>query len=443
MKKVALLTTFFEAQSGYSLVSVAETQIQALLSRGYEPAVLVQAAEDPSNPDPDIPPEAVEKREFLKEFRVPDAPSLWRPEIVDLRPIVPALRLDSGVSENFKERAQRIHDALCIGLEDAEVCITHDIILQDWFKEHNVAMRRYAKERPDLLWLHWIHSCPTPGRNLTHPHDSRCTPPPGYIVYPNDFDKPRVCSTYGLEQQEWRVVVCRFGHSIDPLTLWPYDKLTKELATNADLFGGEVVAVYPVRLDRGKQPEKIIRLMAGVQAADYEPRLLVIDWQSSGKRFQKYIDELLELADTLGLSGKVNFTSRLDDRCSQGVPRHIVTELMDLSNVYVHPSKVETYSLVVHEAMLRGCLCVLNFDFPVMQELFGSNAIYMDFSSDRVDRTYQPDEQTFWNDEALRLLAELRQNRAATAKTTARREWNPDALWKEFEPLLHLPAVGV
>jgi glycosyltransferase involved in cell wall biosynthesis len=224
--------------------------------------------------------------------------------------------------------------------------------------------------------------------------------------------------------------------------LWPYDKLTKDLVAKTDLLSGDVVAVYPARLDRGKQPEKIIRLMAGVQRTGREPRLLIVDWQSQGDRFQTYMNELLELAEELGLEGKVRFTSRLDDRCSQGVPRHIVTELMDLSNVYVHPSRVETYSLVVHEAMLRGCLCVLNYDFPAMRELFGEAAIYMDFGSDRVDRTYLPDEQSFWNEEALRLIAELGQNRAALAKTTARRLWSPDALWRDFEPMLHLPAVG-
>lgn len=419
MKKVGLFTTFFESTSGYSLIAVAETQINALVANGYDPSVLVD-----------------------ERFVEAEAPSIWRSEMLDLRKVVPNMHLNNGVADDFKERMESIEKALSGALEDVNVCITHDIILQEWYKEHNVAMRRYAKKRPDLLWLHWIHSCPTPSRNLTYPHDSRYTPPPGYIVYPNSSDRGIVCSTYGLAGREWKVLVSRFGHAIDPLSLWRYDKLTKELAQGADLFNGEVVAIYPVRLDRGKQPEKIIRLMAGVQRAHFEPRLLVVDWQSSGKKFQTYIDELLELAESLGLKGKINFTSRLDDRCSQGVPRHIVTELMDLSNVYFHPSMVETYSLVVHEAMLRGCLCVLNHDFPPMRELYADNALYMDFGSDRTARNYHPDEQTFWNDEALRLLAEMRQNRALTAKTVARREWNPSALWKQFEPLLHLPAVA-
>jgi glycosyltransferase involved in cell wall biosynthesis len=419
MKKVGLFTTFFEATSGYSLIAVAGTQLQALIDHGYDPAVLVQ-----------------------ENFTEPEPPSLWRDDQLDLRRVVPFMHLNTGVAEDFEARVEAVLAGLREGLADVDVCITHDIILQNWYKEHNVAMRRYAKERPDLLWLHWIHSCPTPSNVTDYPESCRYTPPPGYIIYPNSSDVSLPCQTYGLRGQEWRVKVTRFGHSIDPLTLWRYDKLTKELVQKSGLLDGEVSAIYPVRLDRGKQPEKIIRIMAGVQRAGYEPRLLVVDWQSTGERFQNYINELLALADELGLAGKVSFTSRLDDRCSQGVPRHIVTELFDLTNVYLHPSRVETYSLVVHEAILRGCLTVLNYDFPPMRELFGDAAIYMDFESDRVNRTYSPDEQTFWNDEALRLIAELKTNRAAMAKVQARREWSPAALWKEFEPLMYLPAVG-
>lgn len=418
MKKVGLFTTFYEAESGYSLIGVAETQLRMLLDGGYDPVVLVQ-----------------------ENFQFPDPPSLWSKAMLDIRPVVPKMDLESGVHEQFEQRSKNVEEALKEGLKDVDVCITHDIMLQEFYKEHNWAVRRYAKERPDLLWLHWIHSCPS-GSGGKYPESGRHSSPPGYLVYPNDSDRGRVAGVYGLQGKEWRVKVNRSGHSLDPLALWPYDELTVDLVRNSDLMGGEVTAVYPVRLDRGKQPEKIIMLMAGVQKAGYEPRLLVVDWQSAGGRFQKYIDHLLEMADWMGLKGKVNFTSRLDDRCSQGAPRKVVMELMDLTNVYIHPSRVETYSLVTHEAMLRGNLCCLNYDFPATRELFGDRAIYFDFESDRNSREYSPSEEKFWEDEALRLISELKSNRALWAKTQAMREWSPQAQWREFEPLLHLQPVG-
>ena len=420
MKKVGIVTTFYEATSGFSVIGVCENQIRMLLDHGYGPVVLVR-----------------------EDFQIPDAPSVWRPEQVDLRRVIPALDLTEGVADNFLIRQRKVEAALRDNLADCDVCITHDVMLGTRYKEHNWAVREYAKERPDLLWLHWFHSCPAwTGQPVEWPESCRNTPPPGYVVYPNASDKAMVVRAYGMGGQEWRVRVCRAAHSIDPLLVWPYDRLTRDLAEASDLLGGDVVAVYPARLDVGKQPEKIIRLMAGVAQAGHEPRLLVIDWQSSGERFQTYKDELLVLARGLGLGGKVNFTSRLDDRCDQGVPRRVVQELMDLSNVYIHPSRVETYSLTVHEAMLRGCLCVLNHDLPVMRELFGEAAIYFDFGSDRVSRVYKPSEQAFWNDEALRLIAELRQNRAVMAKTDARTMLTPQAMFRDFEPLLYLQPVG-
>jgi len=415
-KRVAILTTFYEAESGYSLIAVAETQIRMLLDHGYEPVVIVQ-----------------ENFQSSKE--------LWRPETIDLRAVLPALKLTDGIAPEFEGRVGLIKTALSDALADVDICITHDIILQSFFKEHNAAMRAYAKERPEILWLHWIHSMPTPG-GASYPDSLRHTPPPGYIVYPNETDKPRVCQAYGMQGQEHRVQICRAGHAIDPLRVWPYDELTRVLADKADLLSGDIVAVYPARLDRGKQPEKIIRLMAGILSAGYTPRLLVIDWQSMGKSFQAYIDELLDLARGLGLAGSVSFASRLDDRCSQGVPRRIVQELMDLSNVYIHPSRAETYSFVVHEAMLRGNLVVLNHDLAMMREVFGNSAIYFDFGSDFVNREYKPSEQAFWNDEAVRLLAEYRMNRSLVAKTKAMREWSPRALWRDFQQLLYLEAVA-
>jgi glycosyltransferase involved in cell wall biosynthesis len=432
MKKVAFFTTFYEAKSGYSLITVAETQIRMLLNHGYDPVVLVQNQYQESEsgevgyaPFEQVPP-----------------PSVWNDKVADLRSVVPAMKLNRGIDDQFEQRTSLIYHELLRNLKDVDVCITHDIILQDWYKEHNVAMRRVAKDRPDILWLHWIHSVPSEnGSTGKYPRNCRYSPPPGYIVYPNDVDRPRVIRTYKLAGQEHRVIACRAGHSLDPLLAWPYTRLTRDLIRKTDFLGGEVTAVYPARLDRGKQPEKAIRLMAGVQKAGYETRLLICDWQSQGKQFKEYAGELTQLVEACGLGGKVFFTSRLHDECTQGVPRQVVLELMDLSNVYIHPSKVETYSLTVHEAALRGCLLVLNHDWQAMRELFGDSAIYMDFGAEGHPRNYRPSEQAFWDDEAMRLIAELRQNRAVMAKTKARTRWTPAATWRDFERLLYLKPV--
>ncbi len=427
MKKVGFFTTYYEARSGYSLIAVTETQIRMLLDHGYSPVVLVQEG----RPDDE---------QGIVPFEQLPPPSVWNDKIVDLRPVVPAMHLDEGVHKDFKARVKAIRLVLEEHLADVEIVIAHDLIAQSTNKEHNAALREYAKTRPELLWLHWIHSRPSESKTMRYPETLRHIAPPGYIIYPNYADIAQIHRAYTLKGEEWRVIANRSGHAIDPLVLWPYDRLTKDLARGADLLNGEVVAVYPARLDRGKQVEKLIYIMAGVRSAGYEPRLLVLAWQSSGKRFQIYIDELIGLAKELEVADCIYFSNRMDDRCSQGVPRQVVTELMDLSNVYIHPSNSETYSLVIHEAFLRGLVCCLNHNLTQMRELFGNQAIYFDFGVGDIE--YLPDEKTFWEDEARRLLVFLTQDRAAWGKTIARRQWSPQAQWKEFEPLLYLEPIN-
>ncbi|MHC4464451.1 MAG: hypothetical protein ACYS30_23925, partial [Planctomycetota bacterium] len=216
MKAVAILTTFYEAESGYSLIRVAETQIRMLLDHGYDPAVLVR-----------------------EDFKTPDDPTtLWRRETVDLRSILPALELTDKIPKDFENRVARILDALEEGLQDVDVCITHDVILQEYYQAHNIAMRRYAEKHPELLWLHWIHSCPIPNETMeSYPRNCRYTPPPGYIVYPNDIDRALPVQTYNLAGQEHRVKACRSAHAIDPLSVWNYNRMTRDLASKADLLG--------------------------------------------------------------------------------------------------------------------------------------------------------------------------------------------------------------
>jgi glycosyltransferase involved in cell wall biosynthesis len=416
LKRVAIFTTFYEAHSGFSLIAVAETQLRMLLDHGYDPVVLVQKGFKTTN-----------------EF--------WQPNMLDMRPVIPNMRLTSAVHDEFEERVRDIHAALRDNLADVDVCITHGVLALPMYQEHNVALRRYAQERPDLLWLHWLHSAPEHPHMDVYPQRCRSVCPPGYVVYPNESDLDLVRRAFRVEDKPERVVNCRAGHAQDPLLAWPYGDLTKKLVRGSDLLAGDVTAIYPVRMDRNKQVEVLLWLLAGVQDVGYEPRLLIVDWQSQGEKYLDYKRDLDVMVEDLGLDGKVHYSSRLDDRCNQGVPHQTVMELFDFTNVYFHPSQTETYSLVVHEAVMRGNIVYANGDFPAMRELYGDAVYYLPYGSRRHDRTYEPDQKTFWTDQAARVVSDLRINKAMWGKTRARQEWTPQALWKDFVPLLGLQPV--
>jgi len=232
------------------------------------------------------------------------------------------------------------------------------------------------------------------------------------------------------------------GHAIDPLFFRNYLDLTRRLVIKSGIAEAEFAVIYPVRMGRIKQVEKILYIMAGIYERGYSVNLLVLDWQSQGPEYLTYKAELRTLAKELGIADFFHMSSELDDACSQGVPPQVAIEILDFSNIYMHPSTVETYSKVVHEAALAGKLLVLNYDLPVMRELFGEDAgVRMDFGGD-TSRQYSPDERTFWFDQGTRLIAEFYRNRALVIQARARREWRPDDYWRDFERLLHLDPIG-
>ena len=106
-----MLTTFYEAHSGFSLIGVAETQLRMLLDHGYDPLVLVQEQFDTTNP-------------------------FWQPSILDIRRVIPAMQLTEQVHPEFEQRVQKVQHALRESLGDVGVVETH----LGWLRQNRPAL---------------------------------------------------------------------------------------------------------------------------------------------------------------------------------------------------------------------------------------------------------------------------------------------------------------
>jgi len=193
MKNVAWFLSYYEVESGFSLVTVTETQIRMALQRGLHPRVLVQEG---------VPRDKEQDGEIVtsvEPFQEVPPPSIWNRAAVDLRPVVPALHLSKGVHPEFTQRVQMYSAVMEEHLADIDVVVTHDLILQPDYKEANVAMRRYAQRHPEITWLHWIHSRPAETPSMKYPDCARFMMPPGYIIYPNSAEQGEVARTWPLE----------------------------------------------------------------------------------------------------------------------------------------------------------------------------------------------------------------------------------------------------
>src|SRR3990167_9473824 len=368
--KVAIATTFNSYDNAYSLINVVADQIRMLRFAGYSPVVLVQEG-------------------FVPEDVFKD---------VELR-FLPAVHVynEVKIDETFEADQESLYQAMKKHLEDVRVIITHDWIYQPDALKHQVAARRIAKEDPTKRWLHWIHSATTPfilstqrGGGNKFMDMIKEDWPHSFICFPNSYSVPRVATHYGLPPERVKVV----HHPTDIPSYFGFDETETRLWREKKLWLAYAIAVAPARLDRGKQIEWVIKIMAGLKMDGQQVRVIVVDFHSTGGDKVNYREELKQVAIDWGLNPmEVTFTSEFDQVWQTRVPRKTVSNLFAISNVVILPSRSETYSLVAQEAGLRGNLLVLNNDFPPFRDIYGPTALYHPFSSN-IDKMTGMDGET-------------------------------------------------
>jgi len=422
MKTICLLTDFYEADSTYSLNIVAETQIRMCRDAGYSVIGVVDEKFEPKR--------------------------AWHE--VELRHIPPPKERKNHVEfyPQLEEDVKSIHAALDVVLDGVDVIITHDMIYQCATIPLNFAARWWAKEHPAAVWLNWVHSA-TPSPVWTT-DDRRLAPlqrhmPNSKVCFPNAWDVPRVAQAFQCGVDDVAVV----PHSTNILQYLGFQDITARLVREKELLSADAIFVYPVRLDRGKQVEYVMRTAAALKyTLDRSVRVVVVDFHSTGGDKVTYRDELLALAETLGLTDiDLTFTSQFDESLHLCAPREVVRDLMLLCNVFVMPSKSETYSLIAQEAALCGAFLVLNRSLPILRSVFGNQAAFFEFSSavnalSGVDGTTDvayDDIDSYFAGVAGRVAYELNHNPVLAQRTRIRKERNPDYVFKRYvEPLFYL-----
>lgn len=411
MKRIAILTTFYTWDKAYSLTSVVENQLLALVKHGYNPVLFVHD-------------------NFVDESRIP-------PEI-EVRKVVPRFPLvDYGgnqeIEKEFSEQVKIAKKALEENLKDIDVVLTHDLIFQGWFLPYNVAMR---EAKLNCRWLHWIHSAPSPRPNdLKYPHDCRYkTMPNSKLIYMNDYDVIRLAEMYGGWPDDVRVVYnpmdVRSFYNLHPLVVETIDKYR--------LLEADVIDVYPVSSTRfdGKQVNKVIQVMGHLKKQGKSVRFICANAHANGEREKKEIEKLILYGIEQGLTrNEVIFTSLEGEEYEQGVSHEVVAGLFALSNLFIFPTLSENCPLILLEAALSKCLLVLNDDFAPLKTFFGKDALYFKFSS-LTNKTEYQNEDGYFSDVAKIIVAELNKNKPLNAFNQLRQRFNYDYIFKhQLEPL--------
>jgi glycosyltransferase involved in cell wall biosynthesis len=435
-KNVSIFTTFADISEAYSLNRVVQDQLKMLLDNGYEPSVIVA--------------ESFQPRGIYADPRV----TIKR---IPLVPVHNEVRKD----ESFDQDVDSLFRSLEEVLKEADVVLTHDVIYQNAALKHNFAARKIAEKYPQIKWLHWIHSATSPV-TLSHlrPYfqdeylNIIAKPfPNSFYVFFNHYSIPRVAKNFNISEDLVRIV----HHPSDIAEVLGLSEEVESLCREKNILSADAICVFPVRLDRGKQAEYVIKTMACLKQFDLKVRVIIADFHSTGGDKVTYRDELKAMAIDWGLnSEELIWTSEVKPEWRAEVPHKEIMGLMRLANVFIMPSVSESYSLITQEAGLNKVIAVLNFDFPPFRDIFGSNAIYRKFSSNidimngmdgGTHTSYGPNnisaeerkshEKIYHVETAGMIVAKLRSYKDLGLSIFLRKFRNTDYVFKhELEPLL-------
>lgn len=441
--RVAIFTNFFDFDQTYSLCRVTSDQVKMFLRAGIKPVVIVS--------------ESFNSKGTIFEK-------------VDLRK-VPNVPCHNEVKkdESFDKDVESIYQALKEHLKDIDVVITQDIVYKPSELKYNFAARRLAPELPGLKWLHWINSATPPiklnslmGIFTDQYLESFKVPfPNSTYVFFNDISKEVIAKNFEVSVDKVRIV----HHPSDFFEVYGItDPNLQNFIDKREIFSADAIFVYPIRLDRGKQVEYVIKTAAMIKEFGMSVRCIVVDFHSTGGDKVTYRDELKAMGLDWGLSPKeLSFTSEFCEDWKVSIPHEDVLAMMRFSNVFVMPSVSESYSLITQEAALTKNLLILNQDFPPFRDIFGPKNIFRKYSSNwdvlagydeaisqqsRTTTEYGPGnitaqervsyEKSYHKATAAKIVDKLRNDETlATNRFIRKNRWLDVVFQKELKPLIY------
>jgi len=174
--------------------------------------------------------------------------------------------------------------------------------------------------------------------------------------------------------------------------------------------------------------------------------LVIANQWATGKQQRESVNQYIESCRDLQLipDQEVIFTSRwkAGDNLDKapyglGIPKRMLRELMQYSNLFIFPTIEESFGLVLPEAVLAGgVLPVLNRSLPMMQEVAGNKALYFEFGSFTHEHNIEDPDQYF-DSVAKVILSRMNQDESVRVKTFMRQRYNWSSLYRNtYAPVM-------
>ena len=425
--KIAILTTFQEFNPGFSLSGIVQDQSRMLLSYGHEVHIFVSDQFD-SKKYPALPEGDFERYGLPKDkFKV--VPEIPFTHLIDYRTV-------NDLTADHKMTVNVTSERLIKELASFDYVFTHDFIFTGWNLPYALGIRKagHDEKLKHLRWFDWIHSMPS---SMFDWWNIRAYGPRHRIIFPNKTESTAVAEQFRGLPNNVRVI----PHIKDPRSWWEFDQSTCEfLKEYPEIMDSQVMQVYPASSDRltAKRLEVVLKIFSEIKKRKLNVFLVIANQWATGTQPRENIDHYMKVASRNGLkiSEDFTFTSSWKPETENGIPKRMVRELFLLSNLFVYPTREESFGLIAPEAGLSGVLMVNNKSLDMMMEVNGLTGMYADFGSFR--RKFNPEnEDAYLTDIATLILSRMQRNEAIQSKTWHRRTYNWDTLYRKYyEPIM-------
>jgi glycosyltransferase involved in cell wall biosynthesis len=413
--KVAILTNFQDFNPGYSLTGIVTDQALMLKRHGHE--VFLYVCQN-YNPKHDAALEAIDVTPIRKVpfGHLKDYTSIAGFEHKEL-----TLQTVKFLAEEFLAN-------------EIDIAFSHDWIFTGWNLPYGMAISKARNFLPGVRWFHWIHSIPSVFRDWwLFEHYG----PMHRIIYPNKANRQHVAEQF----RTWPEYVRCIPHIKDLRTWYEFDPETCRFIDDfPGVMHADIVQVYPASTDRltAKRVDVTIRIFSELKAAGKTVCLVVANQWATRKNRKEELGAFEKLASGAGLEvgNEFVFTSEWEEKYVNGIPRRMLRELQLCSNLFLFPTKDESFGLVGPEAALAGNYLVLNRSMPLMWEIFGNEGMYADFGS--FEHNFEPpDKNRYFRDLAMIILSRMVHNENVRLRTHVRQTYNYDSLYLNYyEPLM-------
>ncbi len=429
--KIAILTNFNDFCEGYSLSGIVLDQCIMLKKYGHKVDIFVSEVFNETT----IP-------EFIKN-NVTLHKEITNTDLIDYESI-------KDISAKHKVVINSVVVTLKKTLSDMDIVFSHDFIFTGWNLPYAMALMKVTRELEHVRFMSWIHSIPSLQRDWWN---VKMYGRNHKIIYPNNTDRLRVA-----EQFKGVINDVRYIHHIKDLRTWfDFGENTCGLIDkHPKIMQSDIVQIYPASVDRlkSKGVREVILIFSKLKKMGQSVCLVIANQWATGTQQKQDINEYKKIAQRNGLltetgigtsakDAEVIFTSDFRQEYEVGIPKRMLRELFQCSNLFIFPTREESFGLVVPEAAHAGVFMVLNKSLDMLVEISGLNGLHCDFGS--FQRQFKADnEDNYFTAIAAIIVGRLRENETIRLKTFVRQKYNMDYLYlTQYLPIMNEADIWV